>query len=273
MAWIKDGKYYQISYRLGGRVHTSYIGAAAGWFGSLTREMANEHETMVRERREWRAARRIERQAAADDLAEVRERVALVDTLTTGCLAAVGLHRPRRYRWRKRRMIEIEYNPPANLADEAREIVKSLDEKPKSAMRRALINRLEEIGKTSPQAVLGETNGDVFQLLIYIFAGKLEETTPDLAIGLECKLRLVLEGLIGDSQNTALRLAAEVATFAYLEVWMANLAAENHMRNNEPIHPALDRRQTFTQRRFLRALESVEQIRAPTRPKRIAMEI
>ena len=112
MAWIKGGKYYQYSYHLGGRVHTRYVGAATGWFGWFTRDMANEHETMVRERREWRSARRVARQAAADDLAEVRERVELVDTLATGCLAAVGFHRPQRYRWRKRRMIEIKYNPP-----------------------------------------------------------------------------------------------------------------------------------------------------------------
>ncbi len=94
-----------------------------------------------------------------------------------------------------------------------------------------------------------------------------------MAIGIECKLRLVLEGLIGDSKNTALRLAAEVATFGFLEVWMANLVAENHMRNEKSISPEIERRQSFTQRRFLRALESVEQIRALTRPKRIAMEI
>jgi len=178
MAWIKDGKYYQYSYRLGGQVHTRYVGAATGWFGSFTKAMAHEHETMVRERREWRSARRAARQAGADDLAEVRERVGLVDTLTTGCLAAAGFHRPRRYRWRKRRMIEIEYNPPTTLAAEAKEIAKSLSEHPKTAMRRALIIRLEEIGKISPQAVLEATNGDLFQLLIYIFAGGLEKRTP-----------------------------------------------------------------------------------------------
>src|SRR5271157_212268 len=222
MAWIKDGKYYQYSYRLGGQVHTRYVGAATGWFGSFTKAMAHEHETMVQERRQWRAARRALRQAAAEDLAEVRERVALVDTLTTGCLAAAGFHRPQRYRWRKRRMIEIECNPPGTLVAEAEKIVESLDDNPESATRRALIIRLEEVGKISPAAVLEATNGDLFKLLTYIFAGGLEKRTPDLAIGLECKLRLVLEGLIGDSKNTALRLAAEVATFAYLEVRMAN---------------------------------------------------
>ena len=37
--------------------------------------------------------------------------------------------------------------------------------------------------------------------------------------------------------------------------------------------PALSRRQSYTQRRFLAALKTVEEIRALTRPKRIAMEI
>ena len=170
-------------------------------------------------------------------------------------------------------MIEIECNPPGTLVAEAEKIVESLDDNPESATRRALIIRLEEVGKISPAAVLEATNGDLFKLLTYIFAGGLEKRTPDLAIGLECKLRLVLEGLIGDSKNTALRLAAEVATFAYLEVWMANMSADMKMIESKPISPELERRQNFTQRRFLRALESVEQIRALTRPKRIAVEI
>ena len=33
----------------------------------------HEHEAIIQERREWRAARRAERQAAAEELAEVRE--------------------------------------------------------------------------------------------------------------------------------------------------------------------------------------------------------
>ncbi len=171
-------------------------------------------------------------------------------------------------------MIEIEYNPPATLAAEAKEIAKSLSEHPKTAMRRALIIRLEEIGKISPQAVLEATNGDLFQLLVYIQGGDIEKRWPALAIGLEWKLRLVLDALIGDSKNTALHLAAEVATWAYVEVWYANMAAEINMASDSMcISPELERRQTFTQKRFLRALSTVEEIRALTRPKRLAMEI
>ena len=83
----------------------------------------------------------------------------------------------------------------------------------------------------------------------------------------------VFTGLAGDNPSPALRLAAEAATYAYLELWLSNNSAAMMWTDGKPIHPAMDRRQTFTQRRFLRALETVEEIRALTRPKRIAMEI
>ena len=45
-------------------------------------------------------------------------------------------------------------------------------------MRRALIIRLEEIGKISPQAVLEATSGELFQLLVYTFAGGSKKEPP-----------------------------------------------------------------------------------------------
>jgi hypothetical protein len=89
MAWIKNGRYYQTSMRLCGQVHTIYLGR---W-----NPFSHEHEAIIQERREWRAARRAERLAAAADLAEVRKRTELVESVTTACLAAVGYHRPKRY--------------------------------------------------------------------------------------------------------------------------------------------------------------------------------
>jgi len=54
--------------------------------------------------------------------------------------------------------------------------------------------------------------------------------------------------LIGDNPSPALRLAAESATYAYLEHWLANTtAAIIRYTKSEPIHPALERRQVFTQ--------------------------
>jgi len=255
--------------RLCGQVHTIYLGR----WGAL----ADEHEAIIQERREWRAARRAERQAAAEELAEVRERVELVESVTTACLAAVGYHRPKRYRWRRARMIQIEHDT-GDLIREASDLVKAIYDAPKPAAAGPSMARLREIARLSPAAVVGATNGDLFRFSMGLVTRALT-TNPKtgrrspLGISIEARLMEVLTSLTGDNPSPALRLAAESATYAYLEHWLSNLSAAMARADDEAIHPALDRRQTFTQRRFLRALSTVEEIQALTRPKRIAMEI
>ena len=75
MAWIKNRHYYQTSMRLCGQVHTIYLGRWSPF--------THEHEVIIQECREWRAARRAARLAAIADLAEVRKRVELVESVTT----------------------------------------------------------------------------------------------------------------------------------------------------------------------------------------------
>jgi len=171
-------------------------------------------------------------------------------------------------------MIEIAYNPPSDLVREASQIVDSLRDDPKGPLRGALIVRLEEIGKISPQAVLGVTRGDLFELMTSLLGGFIEESSPTMAIGFECKLRVLLEDLIGDSKNAALKLAAESAVWSYAEYWFACMHAEHGMTGEYMRIPAeVEKRQNFTQRRLLRALATVEEIRTLTRPRRFAMEI
>jgi len=162
MAWIKGSRYYQHAYRIGPLVRTHYFGAAAVWDGSLVKAHADECEALVRERREWRAARRAERLAAAVEFVRVRDRLELVDAIATACLAAVGYHRPKRYRWRARRMIQIERDN-SDLKREARELVKAIYAATDSEAPRPLMARLKEVTRLSPAAVVAATSGDLFR--------------------------------------------------------------------------------------------------------------
>ncbi len=173
-------------------------------------------------------------------------------------------------------MIQIEHDT-GDLKREASDLVKAIYDAPKPAAAGPSMARLREIARLSPAAVVGATNGDLFRFSMGLVTRALT-TNPKtgkrspLGIGIEARLMEVLGSFTGDNPTPALRLAAESATYAYLEHWLANNAVAIKRSHDEAIHPALDRRQTYTQRRFLRPLETVEAIRALTKPRRLAME-
>ena len=174
-------------------------------------------------------------------------------------------------------MIQIEHDT-GDLKREAGDLVKAIHDAPKPTAAGPSIARLREIAKLSPAAILQATNGDLYHFSVGLIAdafsrnSKTGDRSP-FGIGIDAKLREILQSLTGDNQSPCLRLAAESAAYAYLEHWLSNISAAIAQADGKAIHPALNQRQTYTQRRLLRALESVEQIRALTRPRRIAMEI
>jgi hypothetical protein len=82
--------------------------------------------------------------------------------------------------------------------------------------------------------------------------------------GLEVKLETLRTRLAGDNPSPALELASEAAAHAWLEFWVVELLAAN-----EPgrINLNLERRRTWSARRYNQALTTVERIRALTRPR------
>jgi len=174
-------------------------------------------------------------------------------------------------------MIQIESNN-SDLKSEAKDLVKAIHADPAPEELRRAMGRLKEIAVISPRAVYEGTNGDLYQFSVGLITDALNKhpdkgKTSVVGIQVDAKLRDLLHSLAGDNPSPAIRLAAESACFAYLEYWLTNCAAAMARSKDKPVYPELNRRQAFTQRRFLRALETVEAIRALNRPKRIAMEI
>ncbi len=146
-------------------------------------------------------------------------------------------------------MIQIEHDT-GDLKREARDLVKANYDAPEPAATGPSLARLREIAKLSPAAVVGATNGDILRFSIGLVTHALT-TNPKtgkrspLGIGIETRLMEVLTSLTGDNPSAALRLAADSATYAYLDHWLSKNAAAMARSHDEPIHPALERLQTF----------------------------
>src|SRR5215470_16448395 len=98
MGWDR-GRYYTRSKKVAGRVVREYVGTGR------VAELAAELDAIGRAGREARAAElralKSERQSL-DDL--IREMTELTDLAARAALLAAGFHRPKRGRWRKRRV-------------------------------------------------------------------------------------------------------------------------------------------------------------------------
>ena len=139
-------------------------------------------------------------------------------------------------------MIQIEHDT-GDLKREASDLVKAIYDAPKPAAAGPSIARLREIARLSPAAVVGATNGDLFRFSMGLVTRALT-TNPKtgkrspLGIGIEARLMEMLGSFTGDNPTPALRLAAESATYTYLEHWLANNAVAIKRSHDEAIHPA-----------------------------------
>ncbi len=123
-------------------------------------------------------------------------------------------------------MIQIEHDT-GDLKREASDLVKAIHAESDPKAQRPLMGRLKEVGKLSPAAVVGATNGDLFRFSVGLVTGALTRNPKTcrhspLGVGIEARLMEVLNSLTGDNPSPALRLAAEAATYAYLKHWLAN---------------------------------------------------
>jgi len=89
---------------------------------------------------------------------------------------------------------------------------------------------------------------------------------------LVAKLRALRAELAGPDPSPALRLAVEAAALCWADRWFLELAAATKPLETSP---ALDRRRSWSQRRFLQALTTVERIRRLSRARvpRVAVQI
>jgi hypothetical protein len=275
MGWIKGGRYYQYSIREGATVKNCYLGSAArSQTGLIVRALIDEHEAEVRDRHERRQAIKAQRKKHVEEFERAKGRLELVETIGTAMLRALGFRLYQRRKWR-RRMIQIEHG--GDRVKEAREIMKILKHgKPSEENMRGLLARLKELAKVDPASVLkAHPGGEFHSLCVGIITDTMRDAAPDLGYQIEARLNLLITELLGDKPNPALRVAAELVGYAYFEHWLSNIVVANGISSGPvTVSPGLERRQTFTQKRLLRALKCVEEIRQLTKPRRIAtMEV
>src|SRR5271157_5041172 len=200
--------------------------------------IAKVHYTLDREHAAIREAQREldreQRQAEREAFQEVRQRAARVDAIVSRGLTAVGLYRQDRHQWKR---------------------------------RLATMKKLQVNAPETEQAVL-----DLGEITRFAYVSKAIGLDGENEEKLHNKLEALYAELIGPGPvSAAVRLAAELVCFAWLDTWNVEITAIA----NPPVSPNLDRRRNWSQRRYQQALTSLERIRKLTRPRgpRVAVQI
>ncbi len=105
---------------------------------------------------------------------------------------------------------------------------------------------------------------ELAELVQFSYVGKISGNSRETREGLEAKLAALRTRLAGPDPSPALELATAAAVHAWLDHWTVEMVAAH-----EPgkINLTLERRRTWSQRRLLQAVQTVERIRL-TRPRR-----
>ena len=141
-----------------GQAHTIYLGR---WS-----RFTHEHEAIIQERREWRAARRAEA-SRSGRAAEVRECAELVESVRTARLGPWGIT-GRNGSMEESAMIQIE-NETGDLKREADDLVKAMHDVPKPTAAGPSMARPPEIAKLSPAAIPSD-EGDLYHFSVGLIA-------------------------------------------------------------------------------------------------------
>jgi len=105
---------------------------------------------------------------------------------------------------------------------------------------------------------------ELAELVQFSYVGKISGKSRETREGLEAKLASLRTQLAGPDPSPALELATAAAVHAWLDHWTVEMVAAH-----EPgkINVTLERRRTWSQRRLLQAVQTVERIRRLTRPR------
>jgi hypothetical protein len=295
MAWIRGGRYYQISRRVNGKVCLQYYGRDSAFLQlclAFEAEQRAEEATKRREERERLAVLESERRAAKRLARRIDDQAELL-------LGLLGFCRHARGRWRKRMVQAIECGPVLTVAQARREVAKLAREFKKLTRRRdddqdgddngqdddntgdrevrrnEIWRRLQAIGQIHPELVIRECWGDLARLVWSTFEVNIFDKSDDVALAVELRMKQLVGELCGTDPVPALKLAAEAAALAWLHYWLAELkfaSATNTSMKPPPL--PIERQLSFASRRYQRALASVEQIRRLSRRGRlIALEV
>jgi hypothetical protein len=249
---LKNGRYYQRSIRVKGKVTTRYIGA--GEFGALMYacdlDLAEQERQLRQESRE-----RLEREQAEFDVERARGKATTAIIATA--LHGVGYARPHRKSWRKRPMTtEVKPAMPVPTAAELKDLIAKCRTNEPGARA-----KLMDLAESHPQPVIEATGADLVELCFISLANLLNsEKRFAKREGLLAKLRLIVSDLVGKSRSPVKRMLAESVAFAWCEYWIVSLlpAVHDPMKTS----PIYLRRQNAAQRRFMSALKTFAQVTA-----------
>jgi len=104
---------------------------------------------------------------------------------------------------------------------------------------------------------------ELAEMAEFVFARAVSGKSAATHDKLVARLKALRAELAGPDPSPALRLAAEAAALAWADRWVIELAAAANPLGSSP---ALDRRRTWSQRRFSQALQTVEKVRRLARP-------
>jgi len=235
-----------------------------------------------------RASRESGRRSAREDAWSARCKAKLFDLVTTIGLEALGFHRPARKPWRRKRRSTMDATATPQTIEQPDAIEKRLFDLFYRAAGEinlkgdldgacaATIAELRALGKEHPHAFAKAIGSDIARRsrrdYLCRLAEKAEALGPKNGLLFRARMEAIrlhlldLEAeLLGDQPSTALRLAVELAVYAYQDFWLTELAAIAQERENDLTY---QRRRNWAQSRLLKALRTVEQIRAASSPRR-----
>lgn len=195
-------------------------------------------------------------------------------TLVRVGLEAYGFARYSRNPW-KRRLMRALPSPAvktakkrltAKIRAEIREAVDNLVHSRASGA----IDRLQALARDFPDAFESEVKFDVVRLGRSILADKASADDTKLRDDLLARMQLVSADLAGPNPSPALRLCAEVASFAWAETWLLAIVVGATATGGTEQSLQASKRLQGAQRRLLAALRTHAQIRAleGERPRR-----
>lgn len=167
--------------------------------------------------------------AQADRLADqaVRQTAARVDALVRVGLEALGYHRHARGPWRRRRGVVIAISTMPGIE---------------------------------------ESRGNLAEMAAANFL-RVFASNSQLQANIDRKMSALRKELVDGSSSTAVHLAAEAAVLAWIDFYCATISQTSTQDRPTGVPPRLDRRVTWTQGRYLKALVTVERIRHLSRPR------
>jgi hypothetical protein len=124
--------------------------------------------------------------------------------------------------------------------------------------------RKRKVGALTTPQVTEAAACELAALVRVSYLAKFAGRNPDIEQRLHAKLESLETELRGPAASPALRLAAELVAYCYLDYWATEMIVAGHP---EQVSPALERRRKWAWQRYNAALVTVERVRRLSKPR------